>query len=94
MLYNNTPRKAIVNAASNITYRPLIEADNRGRWYRPLYFNKLTHFWDKVDIVYVMHFSDYYQLLFEQWIIFKYLVFISSVYSFDLENMNFNLLVF
>jgi hypothetical protein len=81
MLYNNTPRKAIVNAASNITYRPL-------------YFNKLTHFWDKVDIVYVMHFPDYYQLLFEQWIIFKNLVFISSVYSFDLENMNFNLLVF
>ena len=44
-LYNNTPSKAIVNAASNITYRPL-------------YFNNLTHFWDKVDIVYVMYFSD------------------------------------
>ena len=26
---------------------------NRGWWYRPLYFNNLTHFWDKVDIVYV-----------------------------------------
>jgi hypothetical protein len=26
-LYNNTPSKAIVNAASNITYRPVIEAD-------------------------------------------------------------------
>jgi hypothetical protein len=30
-LYNNTPSKAIVNVASNITYRPLIEADDRGR---------------------------------------------------------------
>ena len=55
-LYSNTPSKAIVNAASNITYRPL-------------YFNNLTHFWDKLDIVYVMHFS-YVTLLFEQWIIF------------------------
>jgi hypothetical protein len=35
----------------------------------------LTHFWDKVDIVYVMHFSDV-TLLFEQWIIFKNLQFI------------------
>jgi TATA-box binding protein (TBP) (component of TFIID and TFIIIB) len=30
-LYNNTPSKAIVNSASNITYRPLIEADDTGR---------------------------------------------------------------
>jgi len=30
-LYNNTPSKAIVNAASNITYRPLIEAVDTGR---------------------------------------------------------------
>ena len=30
-LYNNTPSKAIVNAAYNITYRPLIEADDTGR---------------------------------------------------------------
>jgi len=30
-LYNNTSSKAIVNAASNITYRPLIEADDTGR---------------------------------------------------------------
>ena len=30
-LYNNTPSKAIVNAASNITYRSLIEADDTGR---------------------------------------------------------------
>ena len=30
-LHNNTPSKAIVNAASNITYRPLIEADDTGR---------------------------------------------------------------
>jgi hypothetical protein len=30
-LYNNTPRKAIVNAASNITYRTVIEADDTGR---------------------------------------------------------------
>jgi hypothetical protein len=29
-LYNNTPSKAIVNVASNITYRPLIEADDTG----------------------------------------------------------------
>ena len=30
-LYNNTPSKAIVNANSNITYIPLIEADDTGR---------------------------------------------------------------
>jgi hypothetical protein len=30
-LYNDTPSKAIVNAASNITYRSLIEADDTGR---------------------------------------------------------------
>ena len=29
-LYNNTPSKAIVNAAYNITYRPVIEADDTG----------------------------------------------------------------
>jgi hypothetical protein len=29
-LYNNTPSNAIVNAASDITYRPVIEAANRG----------------------------------------------------------------
>jgi hypothetical protein len=50
ILYNNTPSKVIVNAASNITDRTLIEAANRGRWYRPLYFNNLTYFWDKVNI--------------------------------------------
>ena len=53
----------------------MIQAVNRGRWYRPLYFNNLTHFWDKVDIIYVMHFSDV-TLLFEEWIIFKNLQFI------------------
>ena len=31
LLYNNTPSKTIVNSASNITYRPLIEADDTGR---------------------------------------------------------------
>jgi hypothetical protein len=31
LLYNNTPSNAIVNAASNITYRPIIEADDTGR---------------------------------------------------------------
>jgi len=31
ILYNNTPSKAIVNGASNITYRPLIEADDSCR---------------------------------------------------------------
>ena len=31
IFHNNTPSKAIVNAASNITYRPLIEADDTGR---------------------------------------------------------------
>ena len=30
-LYNDTPSKAIVNAASNITYRSLIEANDTGR---------------------------------------------------------------
>ena len=29
-LYNNTPSNAIVNAASDITYKPVIEADG---WY-------------------------------------------------------------
>jgi hypothetical protein len=52
-----------------------LTSSNRGWWYRPLYFNNLPHFWDKVDIVYVMHFSDV-TLLFEQWIIFKNLQFI------------------
>jgi hypothetical protein len=28
-----------------------------------MYFNNLTHFWDKVDIVYVMYFSDYYHTI-------------------------------
>ena len=40
-LYNNTPSKAIVNAAYNITYRSL-------------YFNNLTHFCDKVNIVHLL----------------------------------------
>ena len=31
IMYNNTPSKAIVNVASNITYRPLIGADDTGR---------------------------------------------------------------
>ena len=31
LLYNNTPSKVIVNAVYNITYRPLIEADDTGR---------------------------------------------------------------
>jgi hypothetical protein len=53
----------------------MIQAVNRGLWYRPLYYNNLTHFWDKVDIVYVMHLSDV-TLLFEQWNIFKNLQFI------------------
>jgi len=43
-------------------------------------YNNLTHFWDKVDIVYVMHFSDV-TLLFEQWIIFKHLQFILLFYA-------------
>jgi hypothetical protein len=30
VLYNNAPSKDTVNAASNITYRPLIEADDTG----------------------------------------------------------------
>ena len=30
-MYNNTPSKAIANTASNITYRPLIEAVDTGR---------------------------------------------------------------
>ena len=31
----------------------MIQAANRGRWYRPLYFNDMTHFWDKVNIVHL-----------------------------------------
>jgi hypothetical protein len=26
----------------------MIQAANRGRWYRSLYFNNLTHFWDNL----------------------------------------------
>ena len=78
-MHNNTPSKAIVNAVANITYMPLIEADdkavNKDRKYRGQYFNNLTHFWDTVDIVYVMYFSDV-TLLFEQLIIFTNLQFI------------------
>ena len=32
-LYNNTPSNAIVNAASDITYRPMIQTANTGRWF-------------------------------------------------------------
>ena len=79
----------------------MIQAVNRGRWYRPLYFNNLTHFWDNVDIVYVMHFSDV-TLLFEQWIIFKNLQFILlflniwtlTFYCFRLKNVFYLFLVF
>jgi hypothetical protein len=55
----------------------------------------LTPFWDKVDIVYVMHFSrSDVTLLFEQWIIFKNLQFIRlflniwtlTFYCFRLKN--------
>ena len=70
----------------------MIQAVNRGRWYMPLYFNNLTHFWDKVDIVYVKHLDV--TLLFEQWNIFKNLQFILlflniwtlTFYSFRLKN--------
>ena len=84
LLYNNTPSKAIVDAASNITHRPLKEVDdtsaNRARWYRRC---TLTHFWDIVT------------LLFEQWIIFKNLQFILlflniwtlTFYCFRLKNV-------
>ena len=39
----------------------MIQAANIGRWYWPLYFKNLTHFWDKVNIIYlvIIHFSDY-----------------------------------
>ena len=31
-----------------------LQAANRGRWYRPLYFNNLTHICDKVNIVHLV----------------------------------------
>jgi hypothetical protein len=31
LLYNNTPSNAIVNAVSDITYRPVINADDTAR---------------------------------------------------------------
>jgi hypothetical protein len=40
-LYNNTPINAIVNAASDITYRPVIEADDTGRSTEYMNFNLL-----------------------------------------------------
>jgi hypothetical protein len=40
-LYNNTPSKAIVNAASDITYRPVIEADDTGRCTEDMNLNLL-----------------------------------------------------
>ena len=70
----------------------MIQAVNMSRWY----FNNLTHFGDKVDIVYVMHFTDV-TLLFEQWIIFKNLQFILlfldiwtlTFYCFMLKNVEY-----
>ena len=55
----------------------MIQAANKGRWYRPLYLNNLTHFWDTVNIMYLVkvHFCDVILLL-EQWIIFQNLQFI------------------
>jgi hypothetical protein len=91
LLYNNTPSKAIVKAAAK-----------RGRWYKPLIGTDdtgrctLTHFWDMVNIIYlvILHFSDV-TLLFEQWIIFKNLQFILlflniwtlTFYCFRLKNV-------
>jgi hypothetical protein len=40
-LYNNTPSNTIVNAASDITYRPVIEADDTGRCTEYMNFNLL-----------------------------------------------------
>jgi hypothetical protein len=41
LLYNNTPSNAIVNAASDITYRPVIEAGDTGRCTEYMNFNLL-----------------------------------------------------
>jgi hypothetical protein len=41
ILYNNTPSNAIVNAASDITYRPVIEADDTCRCTKYMNFNFL-----------------------------------------------------
>jgi len=35
-LHNNTPSNTIVNAISNISYRPLLEASDTDRQYRPM----------------------------------------------------------
>jgi hypothetical protein len=35
---NNTPGNAIVNTASNISYRTMLEADDTDRYYRPMCF--------------------------------------------------------
>jgi hypothetical protein len=47
LLYNNTPSHAIVNAASNINYRPLLEtADTaavRGRLFAVLFMSELKN---------------------------------------------------
>jgi hypothetical protein len=40
-IFNNITRIAIVNAASNITYRPVIEADDTGRCAEYMNFNPL-----------------------------------------------------
>ena len=40
-LYNNTPSNAIVNAASDIVYRPVIEADDTDRCTEYMNFNLL-----------------------------------------------------
>jgi hypothetical protein len=42
-LYNNTPSNAIVNTASDITYRPVIEADDTGRCTEYMNFNLLLY---------------------------------------------------
>ena len=40
-LYNNIPSNAIVNAVSDITYRPVMEADDTSRCTEYMNFNLL-----------------------------------------------------
>ena len=42
-LYNNTPTNAIVNVASNISYRPLIQADVTCRCFVVPFMNEIKN---------------------------------------------------
>ena len=51
-LYNNSPNNAIVNAASNITYRPLLQADVTSRCFKTVLTTFLFISWIMASLLY------------------------------------------